>query len=173
MSLESLRCVLWSITNLARSWAWACEIWPCKQWLPECFFVTESQERVVHERVLFPTHSGLRINLLWVKKTLCASMATSGGKFRNFQHNLISSTCFCARGRRSSRYRISAILASSESLCYLFSKGTGLAQRWTWVRKIRSCEQRPLECSLCQGVIFLLRFYLDWRSSWQSGNCAL
>uniref|UniRef100_A0A2N9GKA2 Uncharacterized protein n=1 Tax=Fagus sylvatica TaxID=28930 RepID=A0A2N9GKA2_FAGSY len=30
----------------------------------------------------------------------------------------------------------STILVSSESLCYLFSKGTGLAQRRAWVRKI-------------------------------------
>ena len=58
---------------------------------------------------------------------LRASAATSVGKFRNFQHSLISSACFHVRGRRSSRYRISTILVSSESLCYLFSKGTGLA----------------------------------------------
>uniref|UniRef100_A0A2N9IXY1 Uncharacterized protein n=1 Tax=Fagus sylvatica TaxID=28930 RepID=A0A2N9IXY1_FAGSY len=36
----------------------------------------------------------------------------------------------------SSRCRISAILVSPEILCYLFSKGTGLAQRRTWVREI-------------------------------------
>uniref|UniRef100_A0A2N9FWF1 Tf2-1-like SH3-like domain-containing protein n=1 Tax=Fagus sylvatica TaxID=28930 RepID=A0A2N9FWF1_FAGSY len=41
------------------------------------------------------------------RKTLCASVATSVGKFRNFQQNLISSACFHARGRRSSRCRIS------------------------------------------------------------------
>uniref|UniRef100_A0A2N9F262 Uncharacterized protein n=1 Tax=Fagus sylvatica TaxID=28930 RepID=A0A2N9F262_FAGSY len=40
-------------------------------------------------------------------------------KFRNFQQNLISSACFHARGRRSSRCRISTILVSSESSCYL------------------------------------------------------
>uniref|UniRef100_A0A2N9FIS8 Uncharacterized protein n=1 Tax=Fagus sylvatica TaxID=28930 RepID=A0A2N9FIS8_FAGSY len=60
-----------------------------------------------------------RINLLRVRKTLRASVATSVGKFRNFQQNLISSACFHARGRRSSRCRISTILVSSESLCYL------------------------------------------------------
>uniref|UniRef100_A0A2N9GJP2 Uncharacterized protein n=1 Tax=Fagus sylvatica TaxID=28930 RepID=A0A2N9GJP2_FAGSY len=91
---------------------------------------------VVHECVFFPTHPGLWINLLRVRKTLRASVATSVGKFRNFQHSLISSACFHARGRRSSRYRISTILVSSESLCYLFSKGVGLAQRQAWVRKI-------------------------------------
>uniref|UniRef100_A0A2N9J9T4 Integrase catalytic domain-containing protein n=1 Tax=Fagus sylvatica TaxID=28930 RepID=A0A2N9J9T4_FAGSY len=77
---------------------------------------------VVHECVFFPTCPGLRINLLRVRKTLRASAATSVGKFRNFQHSLISSACFHVRGRRSSRYRISTILVSSESLCYLFSK---------------------------------------------------
>uniref|UniRef100_A0A2N9H2S6 Uncharacterized protein n=1 Tax=Fagus sylvatica TaxID=28930 RepID=A0A2N9H2S6_FAGSY len=74
---------------------------------------------VVHECVFFPTCPGSRINLLRVRKTLCASVATSVGKFRNFQQNLISSACFHARGRRSSRCRISTILVSSESLCYL------------------------------------------------------
>jgi hypothetical protein len=39
---------------------------------------------VVHVCVLFLTCSGLRINLLRVRKTLRASVATSRGKFRNF-----------------------------------------------------------------------------------------
>jgi hypothetical protein len=91
---------------------------------------------VVHECVFFPTCPGSRINLLRVRKTLRASVATSVGKFQNFQQNLISSACFHARGRRSSRCRISTILVSSESLCYLFFKGVGLVQRQAWVRKI-------------------------------------
>uniref|UniRef100_A0A2N9GC22 Uncharacterized protein n=1 Tax=Fagus sylvatica TaxID=28930 RepID=A0A2N9GC22_FAGSY len=89
--------------------------------------------RVVHECVFFPTCPGLRINLLRVRKTLCASVATSVGKFQKFQHNLISSACFYARGRRSSRYRILTILVSSESLRYLLFNGTGLVQRRAWV----------------------------------------
>ena len=91
---------------------------------------------VMHGCVFFPTCLGLQINLLRVRKTLRVSAATSVGKFRNFQHSLISSACFRVRGRRSSRYRISTILVLSESLCYLFFKGTGLAQRRAWVRKI-------------------------------------
>uniref|UniRef100_A0A2N9IPD2 Reverse transcriptase domain-containing protein n=1 Tax=Fagus sylvatica TaxID=28930 RepID=A0A2N9IPD2_FAGSY len=45
---------------------------------------------VVHDCVFFPTCPGLRINLLRVRKTLCASVATSVGKFWKFQHSLIS-----------------------------------------------------------------------------------
>ena len=67
---------------------------------------------VVHECVFFPTCPGSRINLLRVRKTLCASVTTSVGQFRNFQQNLISLTCFRAHGRYSSRCRISTILVS-------------------------------------------------------------
>ena len=94
---------------------------------------------VMHECVFFPTCPGSRINLLRVRKTLRASVTsvtTSAGKFRNFQHSLISSACFHARGRRSSRCRILTISVLSESLCCLFSKGIGLAQRRAWVSKI-------------------------------------
>jgi hypothetical protein len=91
---------------------------------------------VVHECVFFPTCPGSRINLLRVRKTLCASVVTSVGKFRKFQQNLILSACFHARGRRSSQCRIPTILVSSESLRYLLFYGTGLAQRRVWVRKI-------------------------------------
>uniref|UniRef100_A0A2N9FKJ5 Aminotransferase-like plant mobile domain-containing protein n=1 Tax=Fagus sylvatica TaxID=28930 RepID=A0A2N9FKJ5_FAGSY len=92
-------------------------------------FLAIREFHVVHGCVLFPMCPGSQINLLRVRKTLCASAATSVGKFRKFQHSLISSACFHARGRRSSRCRIPTILVSPESLRYLLFNGTGLAQR--------------------------------------------
>uniref|UniRef100_A0A2N9FET9 Uncharacterized protein n=1 Tax=Fagus sylvatica TaxID=28930 RepID=A0A2N9FET9_FAGSY len=86
-------------------------------------FLAIREFHVVHGCVLFPMCPGSQINLLRVRKTLCASAATSVGKFRKFQHSLISSACFHARGRRSSRCRIPTILVSSESLRYLLFNG--------------------------------------------------
>uniref|UniRef100_A0A2N9I3Y1 Uncharacterized protein n=1 Tax=Fagus sylvatica TaxID=28930 RepID=A0A2N9I3Y1_FAGSY len=60
-------------------------------------FLAIREFHVVHGCVLFPMCPGSQINLLRVRKTLCASAATSVGKFRKFQHSLISSACFHAR----------------------------------------------------------------------------
>uniref|UniRef100_A0A2N9FK34 Uncharacterized protein n=1 Tax=Fagus sylvatica TaxID=28930 RepID=A0A2N9FK34_FAGSY len=71
-------------------------------------FLAIREFHVVHGCVLFPMCPGSQINLLRVRKTLCASVATSvENNSRNFQQNLILSACFHARGRRSSRCRIS------------------------------------------------------------------
>jgi hypothetical protein len=99
-------------------------------------FLAIREFHVVHGCVLFPMCPGSQINLLRVRKTLCASVATSVRQSRNFQQNLTLSACFHARGRRSSRCRISTVLVLSESLCYLLFNGIGLAQRRVWVREI-------------------------------------
>uniref|UniRef100_A0A2N9GWY5 Aminotransferase-like plant mobile domain-containing protein n=1 Tax=Fagus sylvatica TaxID=28930 RepID=A0A2N9GWY5_FAGSY len=124
---------------------------------------------VMHECVFFPTCPGSRINLLRVRKTLRASVATSVGKFRNFQQNLISSACFHARGRHSSRCRISTILVSSESLCYLLFNGTGLAQRRAWelltIRKLHVVAEvnlLPKESWLADQVAAVLAIILSF-----------
>uniref|UniRef100_A0A2N9FSP5 Aminotransferase-like plant mobile domain-containing protein n=1 Tax=Fagus sylvatica TaxID=28930 RepID=A0A2N9FSP5_FAGSY len=137
---ESLRCLLLQGSGFAEIRAWTCEIWLPRTEATGVFLVrlravfrsgfrldpdkilAIREFHVMHECVFFPTCPGSRINLLRVRKTLRASVATSVGKFRNFQQSLISSACFHARGRRSSRCRISTILVSSESWCYLFSK---------------------------------------------------
>uniref|UniRef100_A0A2N9I3H8 Uncharacterized protein n=1 Tax=Fagus sylvatica TaxID=28930 RepID=A0A2N9I3H8_FAGSY len=84
----------------------------------------------------------------------------------NFQHSLISSACFHARGRRSSRCRISTILVSSESLRYLLFK------------RYRPCTEASLGSQdmilrteavgmflMPRGHLLTLRFRLDRRSS--------
>ena len=77
--------------KLARSRAWACEIWPREQWLPECFSVMEShfpteilarpvkifEIRLLHvvaEHVFFLKVPNLHMNSQWAKKTLCAKV---------------------------------------------------------------------------------------------------
>uniref|UniRef100_A0A2N9GEP3 Aminotransferase-like plant mobile domain-containing protein n=1 Tax=Fagus sylvatica TaxID=28930 RepID=A0A2N9GEP3_FAGSY len=126
-------------------------------------FLAIREFHVVHGCVLFPMCPGSQINLLRVRKTLCASVATSVGKFRNFQQNLILSACFHARGRRSSRCRIPTILVSSESLRYLLFNGTGLAQRRAWVREDMILRTEAVGMFLMPRVLattlsFLVRF---------------
>jgi hypothetical protein len=91
VSLEILRCLLWSVTNLARSQAWAYEIYPCEQRLPKRFSLTEShfpteisawpgkileirELHVVAECVFFLKVPNLWINSQRAEKTLCTKV---------------------------------------------------------------------------------------------------
>uniref|UniRef100_A0A2N9GIQ7 Uncharacterized protein n=1 Tax=Fagus sylvatica TaxID=28930 RepID=A0A2N9GIQ7_FAGSY len=143
------------VPDLREIRAWTCEIWPREQRPPGVF--------LVRLRAVF--RSGFRLDPIksWRSESSTSCMNVSSfqrararrstccesgrlcaqawqRRWENsgtFSNSLISSACFHARGRRSSRCRISTILVSSESLCYLlFPNGTGLAQRRAWVRKI-------------------------------------
>uniref|UniRef100_A0A2N9G8Z3 Uncharacterized protein n=1 Tax=Fagus sylvatica TaxID=28930 RepID=A0A2N9G8Z3_FAGSY len=100
-------------------------------------FLAIREFHVVHGCVLFPMCPGSQINLLRVRKTLCASVATSVGKFRKFQQQPYFRRPVFTRvvdvapdvGFRRSWYRRKACAT------YFFN-GTGLAQRRAWVRKI-------------------------------------
>ena len=98
VSLESLQCILRSVTNLARSRAWDCEIRPREQRLPECFSIMEShfpieipaklgkhlaiwELHVVAKITLFLKVSNLHTNSSWVRKTLCTNIAPKMGYF--------------------------------------------------------------------------------------------
>uniref|UniRef100_A0A2N9G763 Uncharacterized protein n=1 Tax=Fagus sylvatica TaxID=28930 RepID=A0A2N9G763_FAGSY len=110
---------------------------------------------VVHGCVFFPTHSGLADQLVVSQGRLCAQARQrrweNSGNFSTalFRRPVFTRVVDVAPdvGFRRSWYR-------QESLRYLLFNGTSLAQRRAWVSKIWSCEQRPSECSLCQGVIF-------------------
>uniref|UniRef100_A0A2N9GVT9 Uncharacterized protein n=1 Tax=Fagus sylvatica TaxID=28930 RepID=A0A2N9GVT9_FAGSY len=99
-------------------------------------FLAIREFHVVHGCVLFPMCPGSQINLLRVRKTLCASVATSVRQSRNFQQNLILSACFHARG---------------------------LAQRRVWVREDMILRTEAVGMFLMPRVLattlsFLVRF---------------
>uniref|UniRef100_A0A2N9HC12 Aminotransferase-like plant mobile domain-containing protein n=1 Tax=Fagus sylvatica TaxID=28930 RepID=A0A2N9HC12_FAGSY len=75
---------------------------------------------VVHECVFFPMCPGSQINLLRVRKTLCASVATSVGKFRNFQQNLILPCTEASLGSQDMILRTEAVGM------FLHAKGVGI-----------------------------------------------
>jgi hypothetical protein len=115
------------------------EIWSCGQRPPECFWsvgghfsggiparpgkvLTIREFHTVHECVFFPTCPGSRINLLRARKTLRASVATSVRKFRKISAQPYFVGLFYVRGRRSSRYQISAILVSRKACATYFQR---------------------------------------------------
>jgi hypothetical protein len=70
---------------------------------------------------------GLTDQLVVSQEDSARKLGNVGGKVPEFLAQSYFVGLFRARGRRSSRCRISVILTSLESLCYLLSKGTGLA----------------------------------------------
>uniref|UniRef100_A0A2N9H976 Uncharacterized protein n=1 Tax=Fagus sylvatica TaxID=28930 RepID=A0A2N9H976_FAGSY len=82
-------------------------------------FLAIREFHVVHGCVLFPMCPGSQINLLRVRKTLCASAATSVGKFRKFQHSLISPCTEASLGSRD------MILANGGRRNVPYAKGGG------------------------------------------------
>uniref|UniRef100_A0A2N9EQ99 Uncharacterized protein n=1 Tax=Fagus sylvatica TaxID=28930 RepID=A0A2N9EQ99_FAGSY len=93
--------------------------------------------QVMHECVFFPTCLGLRINFVASQEDSARKRGNVGGKVPEFsaQPYFVGPVFMCVVDVAPD-IGFSTILVSSESLCYLFSKGTGLAQRRAWVRKI-------------------------------------
>uniref|UniRef100_A0A2N9GA77 Aminotransferase-like plant mobile domain-containing protein n=1 Tax=Fagus sylvatica TaxID=28930 RepID=A0A2N9GA77_FAGSY len=98
-------------------------------------FLAIREFHVVHGCVFFPMCPGSQINLLRVRKTLCASVATSVGNPGTFSKTLFCRPVFTRVvdvapdvGFRRSWYRRKACVT-------YFSNGTGLAQRRVWVRQ--------------------------------------
>uniref|UniRef100_A0A2N9EUA6 Uncharacterized protein n=1 Tax=Fagus sylvatica TaxID=28930 RepID=A0A2N9EUA6_FAGSY len=93
-------------------------------------FLAIREFHVVHGCVLFPMCPGSQINLLRVRKTLCASVATSVGKFPEISaQTLFCRPVFTRVVDVAPDVGFPTILVSSESLRYLLFNGTGLAQR--------------------------------------------
>uniref|UniRef100_A0A2N9FHI2 Aminotransferase-like plant mobile domain-containing protein n=1 Tax=Fagus sylvatica TaxID=28930 RepID=A0A2N9FHI2_FAGSY len=95
-------------------------------------FLAIREFHVVHGCVFFPMCPGSQINLLRVRKTLCASVTTSVGNPGTFSKTLFCRPVFTRVvdvapdvGFRRSWYRRKACVT-------YFSNGTGLAQRRVW-----------------------------------------
>uniref|UniRef100_A0A2N9HZV1 Uncharacterized protein n=1 Tax=Fagus sylvatica TaxID=28930 RepID=A0A2N9HZV1_FAGSY len=87
-------------------------------------FLAIREFHVVHGCVFFPMCPGSQINLLRVRKTLCASVATSVGKFRNFQQKpYFRRPVFTRVVDVAPDVGFPTILVSSESLRYLLFNG--------------------------------------------------
>uniref|UniRef100_A0A2N9HXT1 Uncharacterized protein n=1 Tax=Fagus sylvatica TaxID=28930 RepID=A0A2N9HXT1_FAGSY len=83
-------------------------------------FLAIREFHVVHGCVLFPMCPGSQINLLRVRKTLCASVATSVGKFpETFSKTLFCRPVFTRVVDVAPDVGFPTILVSSESLRYL------------------------------------------------------
>uniref|UniRef100_A0A2N9IKC7 Uncharacterized protein n=2 Tax=Fagus sylvatica TaxID=28930 RepID=A0A2N9IKC7_FAGSY len=131
-------------------------------------FLAIREFHVVHGCVLFPMCPGSQINLLRVRKTLCASAATSVGKFRKFQHSLISSACFHVRawpcteaslgsqdmilrtgGRRNVPYAKGPSYLDENDLKSSLVWLATWAEPLVWPRK----RSKILHCSVCKDVL--------------------